>query len=76
MTLEEKIIITLDRIRPYIRQDGGDVEFVSIDDNGVVTVQLLGACIGCYLVDYTLKGGIEAILMDEIPEVTGVIAQE
>ena len=75
MTLEEKIIKTLDRIRPYIQRDGGDMEFVSVDDKGVVTVKLLGACVGCALVDYTLKGGVEALLMDEIPEVTEVIAE-
>ncbi|AGN25099.1 NifU family protein [Erysipelothrix rhusiopathiae] len=76
MTLEERIIESLDKIRPYIQRDGGDMEFVSVDENGVVTVKLLGACIGCGLIDYTLKGGVEALLMDEIPEVTGVIAQD
>lgn len=76
MTLEERIIKSLDKIRPYIQRDGGDMEFVSVDENGVVTVKLLGACIGCGLIDYTLKGGVEALLMDEIPEVTGVIAQD
>ncbi|MDE8285496.1 NifU family protein [Erysipelothrix rhusiopathiae] len=76
MTLEERIIESLDKIRPYIQCDGGDMEFVSVDENGVVTVKLLGACIGCGLIDYTLKGGVEALLMDEIPEVTGVIAQD
>ena len=76
MTLEERIIESLDKIRPYIQRDGGDMEFVSVDENGVVTVNLLGACIGCGLIDYTLKGGVEALLMDEIPEVTGVIAQD
>lgn len=76
MTLEERIIESLDKIRPYIQRDGGDMEFVSVDENGVVTVKLLGACIGCGLIDYTLKGGVEALLMDEIPEVTGVVAQD
>ncbi|MBK2402690.1 MULTISPECIES: NifU family protein [unclassified Erysipelothrix] len=76
MTLEERIIESLDKIRPYIQRDGGDMEFVSVDEHGVVTVKLLGACIGCGLIDYTLKGGVEALLMDEIPEVTGVIAQD
>ena len=47
MTLEERIIESLDKIRPYIQRDGGDMEFVSVDENGVVTVKLLGACIGC-----------------------------
>ncbi len=74
MTLEERIIQSLDKIRPYIQRDGGDMEFVSVDDKGVVTVRLLGACVGCGLIDYTLKGGVEALLMDDIPEVSEVIA--
>lgn len=74
MTLEQRIIQSLDKIRPYIQRDGGDMEFVSVDENGVVTVKLLGACIGCGLIDYTLKGGVEALLMDDIPEVTEVVA--
>lgn len=74
MTLEERIIQSLDKIRPYIQRDGGDIEFVSVDDKGVVTVRLLGACVGCGLIDYTLKGGVEALLMDDIPEVSEVIA--
>ncbi len=76
MTLEDRIIQSLDKIRPYIQRDGGDMEFVSVDANGVVTVKLLGACVGCGLIDYTLKGGVEALLMDDIPEVTEVIAQD
>lgn len=76
MTLEEHIIQSLDKIRPYIQRDGGDMEFVSVSDKGVVTVRLLGACIGCGLIDYTLRGGVEALLMDEIEEVTGVIAED
>ena len=76
MTLEERIIQSLDKIRPYIQRDGGDMEFVGVSDKGVVTVRLLGACIGCGLIDYTLRGGVEALLMDEIEEVTGVIAED
>lgn len=72
MTLEEKVIYTLNKIRPYIQGDGGDVAFDHIDENGVVYVNLLGACIGCGLADVTVKMGIEAILMDEIPEVMEV----
>lgn len=74
--VEKRVIATLERIRPYIQRDGGDMEFVSIDDEGLVTVKLLGACVGCGLIDYTLKGGVEMILMDEIEEVTGVVAIE
>ncbi len=77
MDTEKKIILTLERIRPYIQGDGGDIEFVSFDEaTGTVTVKLLGACVGCPLVDFTLKGGVEALLMDEIPEVKEVIAED
>lgn len=76
MELERRIIKSMDKIRPYIQRDGGDMQFVKIDEDGIVTVKLLGACIGCGLVDYTLKGGVEALLMDEIPEVRGVIAED
>ncbi|NLW14889.1 MAG: NifU family protein [Erysipelothrix sp.] len=76
MEIEDKIILTINRIRPYIQGDGGDIEFVSFDkDTGVVMVKLLGACVGCSLIDFTLKGGVEALLMDEIPEVTEVIEE-
>ena len=77
MEVEKRIILTLERIRPYIQGDGGDIEFVSFDEEtGVVTVKLLGACIGCSLVDFTLKGGVEALLMDEVPEVREVVTEE
>lgn len=70
-TIEEQIINTIEKIRPYIQRDGGDVQFVSYDD-GIVTVQMLGACAECLAIDQTLKDGIEAILIDEVPGVTEV----
>jgi Fe-S cluster biogenesis protein NfuA len=74
--LVEEIIETLDKIRPYIQRDGGDVEFVDVNEDGVVSVRMLGACIGCGLADDTIKLGVEAILTDEIPFVTEVIVVE
>ena len=76
MTLEDRIKKSLDRIRPYIQRDGGNIEFISVDDNGVVTVKFFGACVGCGLLDYTLKGGVEALLMEDVPEVTEVVAED
>lgn len=70
-TIEEQIINTIEKIRPYIQRDGGDVQFISYDD-GIVTVQMLGACAECLAIDQTLKDGIEAILIDEVPGVTEV----
>ena len=67
----ERIEKTINKIRPYIQQDGGDVELVDFQD-GVVTVRMLGACAGCMAIDATLTEGIQAILLDEVPEVKEV----
>lgn len=69
---EQKVKHILSKIRPYIQRDGGDVEFVNIED-GVVYVRLLGACVGCSAADLTLKDGIETIILEEVP---GIIAVE
>ena len=62
MTQEEMVIDVLEKIRPYIQRDGGDVEFVSLQD-GVVTVRMLGACADCMSINDTLKDGIEALVL-------------
>lgn len=64
----------LEEIRPAIQMDGGDVEFVGVDDQGRVTVRLLGACTGCSMSQLTLKQGIENLLLTRIPGVTSVDA--
>lgn len=70
--LLERIEATINRIRPYIRQDGGDIQLVDYQD-GVVTVRMLGACAGCFMASTDISEGIETILVEEIPEVTKVI---
>lgn len=70
--MEKEIIKVINKIRPYIQRDGGDVEFVRFED-GVVYVRMLGACQGCSSVYDTLEGGIEAILLDEVPNVKKVM---
>ena len=78
MTLEEKLKVVpkvenaLSQIRSYLQQDGGDVEFVEMTDNGVVFVKLQGHCGSCPHAQMTLKQGIEAALKEAIPEVTAV----
>lgn len=62
---------TLDKIRPFIQRDGGDLFFSRFED-GIVYVKLTGACEGCMAIDETLGNGIEVILMDEVPGVIGV----
>ena len=68
---ELRIKEILKKIRPYLQADGGDVEFVAYHE-GIVYVKLLGACIGCTSADATLRDGIEAILLEEVPGVIGV----
>ena len=69
--MEEKVKNVLDKVRPALQADGGDVEFVSVSD-GVVKVRLTGACKGCPMANMTLKNGIEQVLKEEIPEVERV----
>lgn len=71
MEVENQIKVILNKIRPYLQQDGGDVEYVSFKD-GIVYVRMLGACIGCSSIDATMKDGIEALLLEEVPGVIGV----
>ena len=71
--LREKVAKTLEQVRPYLKKDGGDVEFVDVDANKVVHVRLKGACAGCPASFFTLKAGIEAFLKEEIPEIKEVV---
>ena len=67
--IEAKINSVLERIRPYLQQDGGDVMLDKISDEGIVELKLLGACNTCPLRPMTLRAGIERALMYEIPEI-------
>lgn len=75
MDKEELVIRTLEKIRPYLQRDGGDVEFVSLEDD-IVYVRVHGACIGCSALDLTLKEGVEAILLDEVAGIKEVRLKE
>lgn len=66
--IEDLILESLERIRPFIKRDGGDIEFVKFED-GVVYVRLLGACVDCSISNVTIKEGVEAILIEEVPGV-------
>jgi Fe-S cluster biogenesis protein NfuA len=72
--LREKVEAVLNQVRPVLQRDGGDVELVDVDENGLVKVRLKGACGGCAMAMVTLKMGIERALKKEIPEVTEVVA--
>ena len=75
MNIEEKIEQTLNTLRPYLINDGGNVEFIKYE-NGKVYIKMLGACSNCSLIDFTIKDGIEAMLVNEIPEIKEVIQIE
>lgn len=66
--MEKKIKELINKIRPMLQQDGGDVEFVGFE-KGVVKVRLKGACTGCAMSQITLKNGIERVLMKQIPAI-------
>ncbi len=68
---DKQIIETLDKIRPFIQRDGGDIEFKKFE-NGVVYVKMHGACQGCSFIDLTIKETIEVILQEEVPGVAKV----
>jgi Fe-S cluster biogenesis protein NfuA len=70
---EEQVKTALDTVRPSLQADGGDVEFVSMSDEGIVSVKLTGACGGCPMAQMTLKMGIENYLKKEVPQVTAVV---
>ncbi|MCQ2559241.1 MAG: NifU family protein [Clostridia bacterium] len=70
--MKEKVQAVLDKIRPMLQNDGGDVELMEVKD-GIVTVKLQGACGGCPMATLTLKNGIEKALKQEIPEVKEVV---
>lgn len=72
MNDEEKIIEIINKLRPYLLGDGGDIEFVKYENN-IVYIKMLGACAVCALIDYTLKDGIETAIKEEVPDVKEVI---
>ena len=72
MNTEEQVIDVINRIRPYLNSDGGDLEYVKFE-NGIVYVKLVGACAGCAMQDATLKDGLEALLLEEVPGVIEVV---
>ena len=69
---EKKIKDLIERMRPFLINDGGDIEFVEYTDN-VVYIRLKGACQNCSMIDVTLKDGIEEMLVTEIPDIKSVV---
>jgi len=69
--LVEKIKSLIDQIRPFLENDGGNIEFIKFED-GIVYVKMLGACAGCQMMKVTLKNSVEQFITNEIPEVKEV----
>ena len=74
MAIQDKVQDALDKVRPQLQADGGDVELVGVDGDGKVSVRLTGACGGCPMSQMTLKMGIEKVLKSAVPEVTSVVS--
>lgn len=72
--MEEKVRAALETIRPFLQEDGGDVELVGVDADGTVRVKLTGACGGCPMAAMTLQSGVERVVKEQVPEVTQVVA--
>jgi Fe-S cluster biogenesis protein NfuA len=71
--IERRVLEAIELIRPALQSDGGDIEFTRLDDDGVVHVNLVGACGTCPISMQTLKAGVERIIMDRAPGVTAVV---
>lgn len=69
---EKKIIKIIDELRPYLMNDGGNIEFIKYENN-IVYIKLTGACAHCHMMDLTLKEGIETAIKEEVSEVLEVV---
>jgi Fe-S cluster biogenesis protein NfuA len=72
--IKDRVLKSLERVRPYLQSDGGDIEFIDISDDMTVKVKLTGACHGCPYSVQTLKAGVEQAIMKEVPEIKRVIS--
>lgn len=72
--MKEKVQAALDKIRPSLQADGGDVELIDVTADGVVKVKLQGACGSCPMALMTLKNGVERVIKSEVPEVKEVVS--
>ena len=72
----EKINLALEQIRPFLKDDGGDIEFIELTDDNIVKVKFLGACSDCSMSAMTLKGGVEEAIKKNVPDIQSVIMVE
>ena len=72
--MKEKVLKALEKIRPSLQADGGDIVLIDVKEDGTVIVKLTGACAGCPMSQMTLKMGVERLLKQEVPEIKSVEA--
>ena len=72
--IKERVARALDKVRPYLQSDGGDIDLIEVTDEMIVKVKLKGACNGCPYSMQTLKAGVEQTIIREVPEIIEVIA--
>lgn len=72
--IHDRVVKALERVRPYLQSDGGDIDLVDVTDDMTVKVRLKGACHGCPYSMQTLKAGVEQAIMKEVPEIKRVIS--
>jgi len=72
--VHDRVVKALERVRPYLQSDGGDIDLVDVSDDTTVKVRLTGACHGCPYSMQTLKAGVEQAIMKEVPEIKRVIS--
>jgi Fe-S cluster biogenesis protein NfuA len=73
-TIKERVTEVLDKVRPYLQSDGGDIELIEVTDDLEVKVKLKGACQGCPFSMQTLKAGVEQAVIKEVPEIKRVVS--
>ena len=72
---KQQVLDLINKVRPYLQRDGGDIEVLNVED-GIVYVKMLGACDGCMALDVTLRQGIETMLLENVPGVIAVVNVE
>lgn len=73
-SIRDRVMTALDRVRPYLQSDGGDIDLIDVTEDMTVKVKLTGACHGCPYSMQTLKAGVEQAIMKEVPEIKRVIS--
>jgi Fe-S cluster biogenesis protein NfuA len=73
-SIKERVLKALERVRPYLQSDGGDIKLIDITTDNIVKVKLQGACSGCPFSMQTLKAGVEQALIKEVPEIKSVVS--